>query len=88
MNDLALLEKAPMLEARQIGHRTGDALNLARMATIQDLAERQNVTERTCYYWVTHGKVTAYKIGGRIYVDLDSVDKFLEPKLITGGDRD
>ncbi|EID80797.1 MULTISPECIES: helix-turn-helix domain-containing protein [Rhodococcus] len=57
------------------------------MVTVQELAEMQQVTKRTCYYWIAKNKVTAYTIGGRIYVDLDSVDEFFEPKLI-GGNRD
>jgi len=63
-------------------------MNPQRLATIQEVAERQHVTERTCYYWIQRKQVTAYKIRGRIYIDLDSVDKYFEPKLITGGDRD
>ncbi|MBC2639664.1 MULTISPECIES: helix-turn-helix domain-containing protein [unclassified Rhodococcus (in: high G+C Gram-positive bacteria)] len=53
-----------------------------RLATIREVAAMKGVTVRTVYYWVANEYVTAYKIGGKLHIDLDSLEKQFEPKLV------
>ena len=42
----------------------------------------KGVSVRTVYYWAANEYVTAYKIGGKLHIDLDSLEKQFEPKLV------
>ena len=51
----------------------------ARITTVQDVADRFQVTPITVRRWIAAGKLTAYRIAGRsIRLDLDEVDALVE----------
>ena len=58
-------------------------MSMNRLATIREVAAMKDVSVRTVYYWVTNEYVTAYKIGGKLHIDLDSLEKQFEPKRVT-----
>jgi excisionase family DNA binding protein len=49
------------------------------------VADGQGVNVRTVYNWVKSGRITGYRVGHRVWIDMESVSVAFEPKLIGGG---
>lgn len=58
---------------------------MERFLTIAEVADMFAVTQRTVRNWITEGKITAYRLGGRlIRIDPRSIDLLYEPVHFTG----
>jgi excisionase family DNA binding protein len=52
------------------------------MITVAEAAKRLNVSELTVRRWISHGHLTAYRLGSKlIRLDPDEVDQFGTPTL-------
>jgi len=51
----------------------------APLRTVKALASRLQVTPRSVYQWIRDGKLEAVRVGGRIRVPEDAVQKMMKP---------
>lgn len=52
--------------------------------TIVAFADANGVTENTVRRWIREERITAYRLGGRIYLDRSSVERFLAGDRVGG----
>ena len=55
------------------------------LRSAQEVADGHGVNVRTVYNWVKSGRITGYRVGHRVLIDMESVRVAFEPKLIGGG---
>ncbi len=53
-------------------------MDLDNLYSVKELASKLKVSERTIRRWIAEGKLTAYKIGYKIYISKDDVNKIIK----------
>ncbi|MFY2790522.1 excisionase family DNA-binding protein [Rhodococcus sp. MALMAid1271] len=66
---------------KQVNPAPGTGGNYSRrLARISAAAEQLDVSERTIQRWIAEGRITGYRVGGKLLrVDLEQIDALARP---------
>lgn len=59
-----------------------------RLAALAVAAEVLDVHPRTIRNWIFDGRLTGYRVGRLLKVDLDEVERLARPVVLSGGEAD